>query len=326
MVNLEILDLNNLDKKKWSKLLQNDFLNSVIFAEYYTKIGVPKFFVLIDNEEYVSGLFTLEIKRNPSFLIHFLRGYSKPIINDKKFEQEYLNLIFNGIEEYCINNNIIYFDYYNMLLNRNDNKDNLIKHNFDYIYVYNSFLIDLTKLDTELWNNISKTVRQDIKFADSLNLTFSEDNNFDEFIKLAKETYDRSNKSMNYNVIKDEYLYFYPKGNMKLYFVKDKTKYLACALIYLQSNNAIYYHGASKTNLPRGAAKYLHWKIINLLKENNYKYYDLSGGSLDNYDEKTKSIVLFKQRFGGKELICYGGIKIYSKFKKKVIDFIRYFL
>jgi hypothetical protein len=69
-------------------------------------------------------------------------------------------------------------------------------------------------------------------------------------------------------------------------------------------HSAYYFHGASAdTTHASGAIKYLHYKIMCLLKEKKVNYYDFVGARLTNIEgTKYEGIQNFKKRFGS-ELI-----------------------
>ena len=319
----KILSLSEIDVNQWNNLNKTDYTQSIEYIKYISsKTVIPKFFLICNNNNnYLGGWAGVHIIYNRSNLFSYLKLYGSPQLLAVEDNSKIIDTLWKRIITFCESQKIVYIDNYDMIFNRNCDND-FFKKKFDIYHKYNTYKINLRQSLDQIWSNISKTVKQDIKFSESCNIYIKEELNPQAFFELSKETYQRSNKKGRAltNIIQ-ETNYFSQYNMMTMYFAKQDLNYLASAQIVIYGGVAYYYSGGSKSDLPRGAAKQLHWNIIKILKEKGLSYYDMTGGPYIN-DKKSKSIQEFKRKFGGYELICYGGIKIYSSFKYNLFKII----
>ncbi len=123
------------------------------------------------------------------------------------------------------------------------------------------------------------------------------------FQKLHNETMERTGAySENYDSLKKE-LEALPDNTLLATIYIDGKVQGGLFVVYSKFS-AYYFHGASaNTTEASGALKYLHYKVMCLLKEKNVKTYDFVGARFtDVSGTKLEGIQNFKKRFGS-ELI-----------------------
>lgn len=174
-------------------------------------------------------------------------------------------------------------------------------------------LLDLTRDD--LWQNLDKKHRNEIRQAKKRNVVISIVNNefgLEQFYRLAapywtmlKRTKWLNNKDIFFNFHRA----CFSNGLLNLFMAYVNNKPAAFALIWGQqgSKKIIYGEGGVadefKWNRP---SHLLLWKVIEWGKMNGFEVFDMAGGS-DNPKDKRYSISQFKVKFGAelKEVCKY---------------------
>uniref|UniRef100_A0A832DUK5 Peptidoglycan bridge formation glycyltransferase FemA/FemB family protein n=1 Tax=candidate division WWE3 bacterium TaxID=2053526 RepID=A0A832DUK5_UNCKA len=174
-----------------------------------------------------------------------------------------------------------------------------------------TILIDLTKSERELWEDLAQDARQSIRKAKSYQLTVDSyqpgDKNFEpalrDFDKLLKET-GRRQKFWTPSLaqLKEKAEAFGKDAHLFLVPSKPRTP-LAGALILEHDGT---HSASSKEGQKLFAPYFLLWEIIRYLqKGKKISFYDLAGIYDPRFHQATRhwqGFTTFKQKFGGKEV------------------------
>ena len=178
-----------------------------------------------------------------------------------------------------------------------------------------SLIIDLTKSEKDLLQDMHQKTRYNIRLAEKKELLFSEGKttaDFDSFWSLMKKTGERD----SFRVHDREHYQTLATANpdfIKLFLIKDKDKTLAAGLFSFYANKVTYLHGASDHQSRQLMAPYLlQWQLIKMARESSFLYYDFYG--IDA--QKWPGVTRFKLGFGGREVV-YAGTNdlVFSDFK-----------
>ena len=277
----------------------------------------PLFITVSDDNNWVASWLVF---MHYSVIGRLIEIESEPIINFN-YNHENIYFIMMDILEKLRPARIDYLDFVHSRLS---DKDILEKLMFSNIYEYNAYIIDLNQPLDLIWKGVHKKHRNDIRYAQKAGVTIEETNNVKLFYDLQCETYARSNKnpiplkllSVYYNMLASSKI-------AHIFLAKYQGKPLAAVFMLCFGNKVLYFKGATANKLIRGSTNLLHWYLMKLFKQEGYQIYDFGGVLLTSEDTKILGIKLFKSRFGGKELLCYGGSKILSPFKERVFNMIK---
>jgi len=170
------------------------------------------------------------------------------------------------------------------------------KNNFKLTKKLYTPLIDISKTEECLWNNLNKKNRNAIRNAIRKEVKVVKLDSFEEFSKIKIE----HQKVKQYkDTPLDELETLYRKfkkhcPNMcDLYFSEYNNEYLSTAFIWRYNNTIYYVYGASNEKSREfQASNLLHWEIILEANKQGYKTYNMWGGKIGD-DSGTK----FKMRF-----------------------------
>mgnify|MGYP002407453003 CR=1 FL=1 len=191
-------------------------------------------------------------------------------------------------------------------------------YNIDPYYTY---IIDLNHNLDELWNNLKKSCRKDIRAVeDKLILKKSQD--FSELYKLVKSRYGEQRiaapsmiSSSFLTEINEKF-----KDNLDLFYLYHKDRVISSQLIAKYRNVYLTWIGSVKTKDIRGGNEYLSWELMKIAKSEGYEKFELHGANTINLCE-------FKSKFNPaldmgfdiykKSIKGYVGEGIYLKFLKR---------
>ncbi|HPP64681.1 MAG TPA: peptidoglycan bridge formation glycyltransferase FemA/FemB family protein [Candidatus Paceibacterota bacterium] len=319
-VNLYSLQEISSRKEEWNKraISSNSISQTFDWALVHSTIRTrPLFLSISENNDWVA---TWLVFIHFSVLGRIIKIVSEPVINSSQNREEVYFMMENALEKL----HPLKIDYLDFAHSRLTNKKILEHLKFTHIYKYNTYLVDLTKEIELIWKDIHKKHRNDIRYAQKIGVTIEETNNVKLFYDLSCETYARSNKIPTpLRLLSAYYNAFGPFKMARIFIAKYQNKPLAAAFMLCYGDKILYFKGATANQLIRGSGNLLHWHLIQLFKQEGYKIYDFGGVSLVDEDQKLRGIKLFKSRFGGEELFCYGGIKILNPFKEKVLNKIK---
>ena len=177
-------------------------------------------------------------------------------------------------------------------------------------------IIDLNKNKDEIWNNISKGQKYNIKksYKEKISSEIIQDPtdaDIVNFLEIYSSTMKRNNASTKYFFTKE--------------FIKDHFKLLDIILLNIQLNNTLvssnlfllgngilHYHLSGSNFDLKGIypSSVAIWEVIQWAKGNNYKYFHLGGGRGQN-----DSLFNFKKSFSSKTVPFYFGKIIFDQAK-----------
>lgn len=188
--------------------------------------------------------------------------------------------------------------------------------------------IDLTKTNEELWRDLHRNCRNQIKRAKKLGVIIRESDNFDDFYKLYSNLFKKKGLMPVLGVFGFGIV---PLEVMKKYgrlFIAELDGEMLCGDVYLENGKEVCaWVGASrrldvdreKAKLLAWAAKYCIWEVLIYYKNKNHTEFDFGGMWPEEEAERNirkKGINSFKKCFGGEIVSCYSYRKFYSNFYK----------
>jgi lipid II:glycine glycyltransferase (peptidoglycan interpeptide bridge formation enzyme) len=184
----------------------------------------------------------------------------------------------------------------------------------------NEYVIDLSKSNEEINNNLNKQAIKKINKAEKSNFEFIKGDPFkmaDKLISLLEET-----KKVRLAKGYPDYSYFYiPYMNQttlnkiinnnitSLYYVKADNEILS-VIINLHYNKQVYSFliGSDQRAYKLGINYFIFYKLVCELKEQEYEYFNLGGVPQDTSAE---GLIFFKKSLGAEEITMSGGSSNY---------------
>lgn len=170
-----------------------------------------------------------------------------------------------------------------------------------------SWILNLTKSENELLEDMRKTTRYEIKKAiknkwQIIKSTSAKDMKI--FLKLYHQTYERENfVPFSDKYLTEEFAAFVKVNQVILFLEKHRSKYVAGLMVIFYGKGAFYHQGA--TLHPKGeSASYLaQWEAILEAKRRGCGFYNFWGiAPNDNPKHPWYGLSLFKKGFGGKQV------------------------
>ena len=317
-MNTIVYNLETINKAKWNKMAIEKSVACQIYEWALANNSItnePLFMVAMDKGEWVGGWLIFR-HRIPFF--SSINIPSEPLIVDKIRSKTITKILWEEIER----KNPVYIQWLSYANSRWKDAQFLKEKGFNKIIKYGSHILDIDKTEEDLWRGLNKKHRNVIRKAEKMDIVTEESNDIKCYHLLSEESYKKSGgKGPSYNRLKRIYTYLNPKGMCRVFFAKKDDKIVAGAFMLLCGNRITYLHGATCKNPPTGAANFLHWKMIRLFKTEGFRLYDFGGASLNvDKDTKGRGISRFKERFGGELETFYGGYKVYSPIRKRLLE------
>lgn len=192
-----------------------------------------------------------------------------------------------------------------------------------------TYIIDLTLSEDQLFMNLHKKLRNEIKKGIKNGTKVIKSNTsdgLDMFYELHKKTFDRSKyKALDKSFFDSVYCEYIKSGRGDILLAFSENELISGAIIIESSNTSLYMWGAStgdrEYNKYEGQ-KVLLWNAILKSKQNGKLYFDL-GGVTSNAEKgsKREGIYTFKKKFGGEYRKFSGTYNIYlCKIRGRVYD------
>lgn len=177
-------------------------------------------------------------------------------------------------------------------------------------------VIDLTKSEEQILNEMKPKGRYNIRLAQRHGVTVRESNIQDEqgkkdlkqFYELLKQTSSRDGFQIHTQKYYQKMLEVLGPKHCKLFLAEvlirehgRETSIVAGAIGTFYEDTALYYYGASSYKHRQRMAPYLlHWEIMKYAKSQGYKKYDLFGIAPEGIKNHPWSgVTEFKKKFGG---------------------------
>jgi len=319
----KINDIKTVIKVEWNKIAigQSNLCQTYEWALANRDIGKEPLFIAVEGGNEILGgwlVFNTSLKVFPSSLTRGIIIPSEPIIIGEEKRLTILDKLWDTLSSL----DPIYINWLNKANCKWKDKEFLEAKGFNEIIKYGSHVLDLQKSEVELWNNIHGKHRNVIRKAEKEGVIVEESDDIGSYFCLSEQTYKRSGKNgPSYKYLHKLYNLFNPDRMCRIYFARDGDRLVSGAFIVACGERVTYLYGATCDDPPTGSSNYLHWEIIKRIKCESYRWYDFGGVSLDEKaEDKAKGISMFKERFGGDLQVFWGGNKICSPFRKKVLD------
>lgn len=326
---MKSISYENLNKNEWAKFVF-DHPNGNIFQtpEMYevfkeTKNFTPTFIGVVDNSGDILGLLTSWIQKEWSGLAEGLTSrcitWGGPIIKkDLKGKEELKVLDFILKEQNkIVKNEAIYMEFRNLF---NTNELKLIFKNNDFKYIDElNIMIDLTKGEETLWNEIYRKRRTGIRKAEKEGL-ITILNNESKVIKTIYNIYlDTYNHAAH--PIPDVSLFLavnniLSKKEMAINLIAQLDDLSIGAMTLLTYKNNIYawFLGSLIEYRNKHPNDLLPWEAMKWGIRNGYEIFDFMGAGKPNVKFGIRD---FKEKFGG-TIVNFGRYQnIFKKTKMK---------
>ena len=185
---------------------------------------------------------------------------------------------------------------------------------------YKTLIIDLKKTKEEIQNNFVKDWKRRLRrgFEKDLKVRIGTSNDYyHTFNRLYNEMRTRKKfKEYVSPLLLDKVQnQLSPESKMKILICSYKGEDIAAFVISsIGENGLALLAGSSELGLKLSASIMLHWKTIEWLKINNYKFYDLGGiDIMNNYP-----VYKFKKGSGAKEISFIGTFETCSNYSSKL--------
>lgn len=167
--------------------------------------------------------------------------------------------------------------------------DNQLIPSHHPLFTKYTFVLDLTKSESELLAGMHPKTRYNIKVAQKHHVTVKEDNSkkaFEAYIKLSAETTNRQGFYAHNELYQRKmWEIMYPAGIARLWTASVNDEIVATWILFLWEDTLYYPYGASSRNHREAMAPtLLLWEIIKWAKSQQFKYFDLWGAMGPNPD------------------------------------------
>lgn len=303
------------DRNYWysfSKRAKGNIFQSSSWIEAMERNGLePIFFIVEENLQPMAGLVVYK-KFYSSFMV-----MGKPVVKDKAREEEILSFLLEAIDKEAKKRKIISVEWttnYTLMENYND----CFREKGYKIIPFGTYLLDLKKPTDEIWKNLHKNKRRDIRVALRNNITVRRSDNIDNYLNLHKFICKKLSypQEIVFEQIKNIWHFLKNEGLCEIFLASNGGKLEAGAFILVYGDTAFYLYGASAPKIKSCAAHLLLWESIKWLQKNGIKYFDFGGTRADS----PSGVDEFKKRYGGKFQARYGAIKIYKPFRYSLIS------
>jgi len=193
----------------------------------------------------------------------------------------------------------------------------------------NTFIINLSKSEDDIWNNFNKKLRNSIRKAEKENVKIEEikeEGNLKEYYELSLKTEKRIKEIKGRKTFAIQKYEFFKKvfnENIGRFLVaRYNGKIIAGALFLVWADKTIYFQSFSSVeHTPKQAPSLLQWEAIKKFKKEGLKKYDLGGVTINLEPSDSRYWVYeFKRKFNGELQKFYNLEVILSPFKKKIQD------
>jgi hypothetical protein len=179
-----------------------------------------------------------------------------------------------------------------------------------------TYLIDTSKSEEELWDQLKDKTRNTIRKAQNTLHAFAVDR-IDEFDLLNKETFRRQGLPLPYdgNLIDHLFQSLYPKNRCSVLLAKDADKEICAGLFLVKDQSKVYCIaiGSNEKARKNGAVSMLIWQAIINAKEEGLNF-DFEGSVMQNIEP-------FFRSFGGDQISYNQILKTSNRFTDALLAF-----
>ncbi len=295
----------SLDKKKWSDFVSNHphgniFQTPEMYEVYKrTKKFEPQLVAVADNERML-GLLLAVIQKEYTGPLGYLTARSiivgGPLVENN--DQKVLDSIIEQYEK-LIKRKAIYSQFRNLW--QQDMERNAFEgYGFEYEDHLN-ILVDLTKSDEQLWNEVNSKRKNKIRRALKENAYFSVEESDDSLPKsyaILKEVYGRAKLPLpDYEFFLNLKSSLTGESKLHIFTAKYNGEIIGCMLA-LGYKNVLYdfYAGAYSEYYKKYPNDLIPWEVFRWAKQNGYTVFDFGGAGKPGVPYGVRD---YKKKFGG---------------------------
>jgi hypothetical protein len=337
----------NINSINWNNdLLKSTYSTCFQAAEFLTSdledITPVFIYIVNENDEIVGQLGLRIIDTTVMYSSPLFKRYSKiisnitkritwvhgPIIHSKNIEERknILTKILKEVDEVAKKYDVVYIEGHtspsDFLIDENYQK--IFRNNGYVKFDFRTFLADLSGTMEELWSNVSKKARGDVNRAKRREIqakVLKTNAEIDDFVNLNMEWAKTKGLTITNPEKQKEIFWKNHKSGIEKFFLAYKEKKLISGLRVGCFNNIAYTNFVinsydDSTNL---GGTLLTWYALEWAKNNNFRMYDFSGA---NKYTSRKSMLAYKEKWGGKETPYYVFRKIRKNFSYKLYSFV----
>jgi len=311
-----------LNEKDWDNFLlkhpNNNILQSWAWGEFQEKLGnIIWRFSVSDNNQIIAQLLAIKLSIGfNKYIIYAPRDILINKLTPAHHQHEAIKLIIKKIKELALKHNLILFRTEPPIL-KDDHVSLSIYKNLGFklsqktMQPADNFLVDISKPDIDILNNMKSKTRYNIKLAAKNQISIKISKKVEDlkvFNQLNQETTRRGGfKSHSKNYYLNQLEVLGQNNSMELIIAYWQDIPLSALLVTFFGKTATYLHGASNWSHKNKMATYAaQWSAINRAKEENCSIYDLGGINHNNRHPRLEGITKFKTGFGG-EIVEYIG-------------------
>lgn len=315
-----------LNEKDWDNFLlkhpNSNILQSWAWGEFQKKLGNTIWrFSVTDNNQIIAQLLAIKLSIGfNKYIIYAPRDILINKLTPAHHQHQAIKLIIKKIKELAPEHNLILFRTEPSIL-KNDHISLSIYKNLGFrlsqktMQPANNFLVDISKSDIDILNNMKPKTRYNIKLAAKNQISIKISKNIDDikiFNQLNQETTRRRQfKSHSQKYYTKQLDALGQTNSMELIIAYWQDIPLSALLITFFGKTATYLHGASNWLYKNKMANYAaQWSAISRAKEKNCTYYNLGGINYNNQHPSLKGITKFKTGFGGEVVEYIGALEL----------------
>ena len=174
-----------------------------------------------------------------------------------------------------------------------------------------TYVIDLSYSEQELWDNLLGYCRTHIRKAEKEGFIIREADAFEDiekYYELHLETYQRTGAEPHpFEYFKQIWENFTIKGFSKFFFAEYDGVLVAVDNEALYKEGVVGWTAAGATVATKGVNNLLHWHAIKYFKQQGFKWYESGEAFPAAQDGKLKGLNDFKKSFGGELYPYYRG-------------------
>jgi hypothetical protein len=216
------------------------------------------------------------------------------------------------------------FSLCNIVLSRFHNAAALSAMGWTVESGFGTYEIDLQVSEEQLWSQLRSNHRNRIRRARNEGVQVVERNDtaaVDEFLVLLTHTLaDTSVRVPTRDHVQSCFSALGPHGHCRAFFAVKDGRTQAAMVALVSKQRGIYWLGATAPKPAAGAANLMHWQAMLTLREQGVALYDFGGVVLDPpAGSDAAGIADFKERFGGRLVVCDSGVYVCSRLRDFVL-------
>ena len=245
--------------------------------------------------------------------------YGGPIVVNDKSGIEALKLLMSSYDRKILGN-AIYTELRNMWDTSNISN---VMNNIGYIYKEHlNFLLNLSKSREDLWNNLTKKRRNNIRRAKKKGVKVKEINDIDSipiFYNILYDTYKNAKLPLaDISLFYSVFNILYPRDMAKFFVAEYEDRYIGGILVLIYRGYVYWWYGGMLREFSRFCpTDLLLWHAIEWSSKKGYRIFDFGGAGSPN---KEYGVRKFKEQFGGKKVNFGRYRKIHSPLKWRFVS------